>query len=108
MHNDSTQLALAATSGYPGCSSMTTFSHAHSSWPVPCCSSWAIPFIDRYGLLLVGWVAPAPVGIQNWGGPWEYTHKLVGGGAWIWGQVFGASSGAQHVPWQCAGVPTDT
>jgi len=38
---------------------------------------WAIPFLDRYGLMLKGWVAVAPVGVVNWGGPWEYTHKKV-------------------------------
>ncbi|KAG1662434.1 hypothetical protein FOA52_004015 [Chlamydomonas sp. UWO 241] len=39
---------------------------------------WAIPFLDRYGLMLKGWVAIAPVGVMSWGGPWEYTHKQVG------------------------------
>lgn len=27
--------------------------------------------------MLAGWVALAPVGVKDWGGPWEYTHKQV-------------------------------
>jgi hypothetical protein len=38
---------------------------------------WAIPFLDRHGLMLAGFVAIAPVGVESWGGPWEYTHKQV-------------------------------
>ncbi|KAL6761835.1 Alpha/Beta hydrolase protein [Haematococcus lacustris] len=38
---------------------------------------WAVPFLDRYGLLLVGWVALAPVGVGHWNGPWEFTHRAV-------------------------------
>ncbi|GAX74228.1 hypothetical protein CEUSTIGMA_g1677.t1 [Chlamydomonas eustigma] len=38
---------------------------------------WAIPFLDRYGVMLKGWVPVAPVGVMQWGGPWEYTHKRV-------------------------------
>lgn len=41
------------------------------------CRKWAVPFLDRYGLMLAGWVAVAPIGITGWGGPWEYTHKQV-------------------------------
>jgi abhydrolase domain-containing protein 14 len=38
---------------------------------------WAIPFLDRYGVMLKGWVPVAPAGVMQWGGPWEYTHKRV-------------------------------
>lgn len=39
--------------------------------------SWAIPFLDRYGIMLKGWVALSPTGVMKWGGPWEDTHKKV-------------------------------
>ncbi len=38
---------------------------------------WAIPFLDRYGQMLGGVVMLAPVGVDIWGGPWEFTHKQV-------------------------------
>jgi abhydrolase domain-containing protein 14 len=46
---------------------------------------WAVPFLDRFGTMLKGWVAIAPAGVANWGGPWEYTHKTVRQEAgWQW------------------------
>eukprot|EP00798_Chlamydomonas_sp_ICE-L_P017176 gene17176-23490_t len=38
---------------------------------------YAIPYLDRYGRELKGWVALAPVGAKKWGGPWEDTHLKV-------------------------------
>lgn len=48
-----------------------------------CRRRYAIPFLDRYGTMLHGWVAIAPVGVDEWGGPWEDTHKKVRGRAGI-------------------------
>jgi len=41
------------------------------------CRRWAIPFLDRYGTMLMGWLPIAPIGIAEWGGPWEFAHKKV-------------------------------
>ncbi len=38
-----------------------------------------MPFLDRYGMMLKGWLPIAPVGVSGWGGPWDFTHKAVGG-----------------------------
>lgn len=35
---------------------------------------FAIPFLDRYGMLLNSWLAVAPVGVKGWGGPAEFVH----------------------------------
>eukprot|EP00798_Chlamydomonas_sp_ICE-L_P020340 gene20340-27102_t len=38
---------------------------------------YAIPYLDRFGRELKGWLAIAPLGVKNWGGPWEDTHRRV-------------------------------
>lgn len=38
---------------------------------------YALPYLDRYGASLLGWVALAPVGVLSWGGPGEVAHKRV-------------------------------
>ena len=41
------------------------------------CRRYSIPFLDRHGTLITSYVAIAPIGVKNWGGPWEDTHKRV-------------------------------
>ncbi|KAG2451583.1 hypothetical protein HYH02_004178 [Chlamydomonas schloesseri] len=43
---------------------------------------YSIPFLDRHGVMLTSYVAVAPIGVRDWGGPWEDTHKRVRGGPW--------------------------
>lgn len=38
---------------------------------------YSIPFLDRHGTLVTSYVAIAPIGVKDWGGPWEDTHKRV-------------------------------
>ncbi|KAG2451581.1 hypothetical protein HYH02_004178 [Chlamydomonas schloesseri] len=38
---------------------------------------YSIPFLDRHGVMLTSYVAVAPIGVRDWGGPWEDTHKRV-------------------------------
>ncbi|KAG2490885.1 hypothetical protein HYH03_010802 [Edaphochlamys debaryana] len=38
---------------------------------------YSIPFLDRYGTMVASFVAVAPIGVKDWGGPWEDVHKRV-------------------------------
>ncbi|KXZ54839.1 hypothetical protein GPECTOR_4g911 [Gonium pectorale] len=38
---------------------------------------YSLPFLDRHGVMITSFVAVAPIGIKDWGGPWEDTHKRV-------------------------------
>eukprot|EP00201_Polytomella_parva_P003992 CAMPEP_0175078118 /NCGR_PEP_ID=MMETSP0052_2-20121109/23887_1 /TAXON_ID=51329 ORGANISM="Polytomella parva, Strain SAG 63-3" /NCGR_SAMPLE_ID=MMETSP0052_2 /ASSEMBLY_ACC=CAM_ASM_000194 /LENGTH=159 /DNA_ID=CAMNT_0016347897 /DNA_START=247 /DNA_END=726 /DNA_ORIENTATION=+ len=40
-------------------------------------SKYTIPFLDRYGTQVWGYVGIAPLKIRDWGGPWEDTHIKV-------------------------------
>lgn len=44
---------------------------------MPLCRRYSVPFLDRYGTVLTSWVAIAPIGLSDWGGPWEDTHNRV-------------------------------
>ncbi|GIL82804.1 hypothetical protein Vretimale_8176 [Volvox reticuliferus] len=38
---------------------------------------YSIPFLDRHGVMITSFVAVAPIGVRDWGGPWEDTHRKV-------------------------------
>ncbi|GFR50393.1 hypothetical protein Agub_g12609, partial [Astrephomene gubernaculifera] len=38
---------------------------------------YSLPFLDRHGTMLSSFVAVAPIGVTDWGGPWEDVHRFV-------------------------------